>query len=462
MNLVTILGEFMKIKKRQLFDLLIYAFFALFLIFDLFWCLDINGNSYFVIASFIPVLGLCTVAFVKSHGFLTIDQMLYVFVFVFCYYTPLHQYVENTNIHDFSKYSDVDYLLANFIVLLFLGIYLIIRKYGKRTIKFDTFKLEIRVSTNSLCILCLISIASIIWLQQNHALFSLTDTSDYNAGDSLSIVIVKIVRFFPISALLLSLMSIKDKTITGNRKLNAILLVIICTICVIIFFPINGTLSRYLLFGTYLMVLHTLFERNLHKSMIVLAAFIGFALIFLAFNFFKYNSFLNISEFTLGGFDASFIDYDAYQMLMQSFHYVSDYGLLWGMNILTALGCVIPRSIWLGKFDPTGALLADSYGASFNNLSCPIFAEFYLAFGILGVVTFSILFAKLINLIESVNRTRNPFFRALYSISVGMIIPFARGALLPMTSFWVCLVISLVMCSFICVICTNSKKVYPN
>lgn len=458
MNLATLSGEFMKIKKKQLIDCAIYIVFALFVLFDLFQCIVINNNSFLVIVSFVPILGLCTVAFVKSKGFLTIDQMLYVFVFVFCYYTPLHQYVENTNIHQFSRYSDMDYLFANFIILMFFGIYLIIRKYGKPSIRINAFRLKIMVNTNSLWFLCLISIASIMWLQLNHALFSLTETSDYNAEDSISIVIVKIVRFLPVSALLLTLMSIKDKTITGNRKLNTILLVIICIACIIIFFPINGTLSRYLLFGTYLMVLHTLCERNSHKSLIIMTAFFGFALIFPAFNFFKYNSFSNIGEFKLGGFDASFIDYDAYQMLMQSFQYVSDYGVLWGMNILTALGCIIPRSIWKGKLDPTGALLADSYGASFNNLSCPIFAEFYLAFGILGVVIFSILFAKLINLIESGNKASNSFLRALYSVSVGMIIPFARGAMLPMTSFWVCLVVSLVICSIICMIFTSNRR----
>lgn len=448
----------MRIKKKQLIDFVIYTAFAVFTVFDLFQCIDANNNSFLVIASFFPILGLCIGAFIKSKGFLTIDQMLYVFVFVFCYYTPLHQYVADANIHGFSRYSDADYLFANFIILLFLGIYLIIRKYGKQKIKFSTFNLKIAVNTNALCILCLISIASIIWLQLNHALFSLSDTSDYNAGDSLGIVIVKIVRFLPISALLLSLMSIKDNTISGSRRINAILLAMITIICIVIFFPINGTLSRYLLFGTYLMVLHTLCEYNSHKSLIVLTAFLGFALIFPAFNFFKYNSISNIGEFELGGFDASFIDYDAYQMLMQSFHYVSDYGLLWGMNILTALGCIVPRSIWRGKLNPSGALLADSYGASFNNLSCPIFAEFYLAFGILGVIVFSIMFAKLINIIESGNKTNNSFLRALYSVSVGMIIPFARGAMLPMTSFWVCLVISLVMCSFFCALCMRYRK----
>lgn len=448
----------MKIKKRQLPDLIIYSIFILFVIFDFLQCVTICDRSYLVLASFFPISVVCIVAFVKSQGFLTIDQMLYVFIFVFCYYTPLHQYIDRTNIHNFSTYFDEDYLFANFVILIFFCTYLIIRKYGKRSIKFNTFRLKIKVNTNSLFVLCLVSIISVIWLQKNNALFSLADTSGYNAGDSLSIVIVKIIRFLPISALLLSLMSIKDKTIMGNRKTNAILLTIISSACIIIFFPINGTLSRYLLFGAYLMVLHTLFEHNSHKSLIVLSAFVGFFLIFPAFNFFKYNSLSNISEFKLGGFDASFIDYDAYQMLMQSFHYVSDHGLLWGMNILTALGCVIPRSIWKGKLNHTGALLADSYGASFNNLSCPIFAEFYLSFGVLGVVIFSILFAKLINLIESGNKTSNSFLRALYSISVGMIIPFSRGALLPMTSFWVSLVVSLVICSIVCIIFMGNRR----
>lgn len=447
----------MEIRKSQLFDCIIYVGFILLLVIDFIDCVSSN-NSFLVFVSFLPTLVLCIYSFIKSKGFLTIDQMLYVFVFMFCYYTPLHQYTENANLHHFTSYSDLDYLFANLIIFLFLSIYLLVRKYGKKTNKFDNYKFTIRVNTNALLLLCVISIISIVWLYVNHALFSWTDISNYNEGDSLGIVIVKIVRFLPVSALLLSLMSIRDKTISGTKLINYFSLFIICIICAIIFFPINGTLSRYLLFGTYLMILHTLFENSLHKSYIIIAVFLGFYFVFPAFNFFKYNSLSDISVFRLGGFQASFIDYDAYQMLMQSFHYVSDNSFLWGMNIITALACIIPRSIWKGKLNQSGVIIADSYNASFNNLSCPLFAEFYLAFGVLGVIILTIFFAKLINSFDSGNRTDNSFFRAVYSISVGMIIPFARGALLPMTSFWVCLVISLVACSCVCVISTKGKR----
>jgi len=446
-----------KIKKSEVLDYTIYIGLIALVLIDFIDCIS-SADSFIVVCSFIPIVTLCIYAFLKSTGFVTIDQMMYVFVFMFCYYTPLHQYIEGANIHNFSQYTDGDYLFANFIIILFFLIYLFVRKYGNKNKWVGKYKLNIRVNSNVLFVFSVLSIISIAWLYLNHALFSLSDTSGYNEGDSLSIIIVKILRFIPVAALLLTLMSIKDKTISGKKALRHILLTAISGICIVIFFPINGTLSRYLLFGTYLMIIHTVFERSPHKSYIIVAAFLGFYFVFPAFNFFKYNTLSDIGAFRFGGFKASFNDYDAYQMLMQAIHYVRDYGILWCKNIITAIGCIVPRSIWTGKLSHSGALLADSYGGSFNNLSCPIFAEYYLAFGIPGVMFFSFIFAEIINYFETANRTRDSFFRAMYSISVGMIIPYARGALLPMTSFWVCLIIALSICSVICMLCAKEGK----
>ena len=63
--------------------------------------------------------------------------------------------------------------------------------------------------------------------------------------------------------------------------------------CLIIFFPLNGTISRYLLFGTYLMILHALFENYNHRSIILIIAFLGFYYVFPAFNFFKNGIMIN-------------------------------------------------------------------------------------------------------------------------------------------------------------------------
>lgn len=439
----------MVIRKSQLFDFIVYLFGAIFLIIDLVNCIS-KTSSIFVVLSFVPILFITLYIFFREDGFLTIDQMLSVYLFMFCYYTPLHQYVDNVNIHGFSPITTTDYAFANLLIILFLLMYVLGRKVRKKNHNLQKFTFNIRLNSISLLILAVLSIGCVLWLQSKHVLFSLNEVASISSDKSLSVVILKIIRFIPISSLLLYLYALKDKTISGSYKFNTLMFAVIGIVCFIIFFPINGTISRYLLFGTYLMILHALFERYNHKSIILIIAFLGFYYVFPAFNFFKFHSIDEIGQFALGGFDSSFIDYDAYEMFVQSIHYVSKEGLLWGKNIITALLCFIPRKIWTGKLNQSGALVAGYYGTSFTNLSCPIYAEFYLAFGVLGIVFFSYLFARLVNFIEEGNKTNNTFFRSVYSISVGMTIPLSRGALLPMTSFFISLVISLIICCLVC------------
>lgn len=443
----------MVIRKSQLFDTTVYLCGAVFLIIDLINCVS-KATSLLVVLSFIPILFITIYIFFREDGFLTIDQMLSVYLFMFCYYTPIHQYIDNVNIHGFSPITTSDYIFANLLIILFLLMYVLGRK-ARKNHNLQKYIFKIRLNSLSLLILAILSVGCVLWLQNKHALFNLNEIVSISADESLSVVILKVVRFIPISSLLLFLYALKDKTISGSYKFNILMFLIIGFVCLIIFFPLNGTISRYLLFGTYLMLLHALFEKYNHRSIILIIAFLGFYYVFPAFNFFKFHSLNEIGQFALGGFDSSFIDYDAYEMFVQSIHYVSKEGILWGKNIITALLCFIPRKVWTGKLNQSGALVAGYYRASFTNLSCPIYAEFYLAFGILGIVFFSYLFARLVNVIEEGNKTNNTFFRSVYSVAVGMIIPLSRGALLPMTSFFISLIVALTICCTFCKLCAR-------
>lgn len=438
------------LNKKNLPDYIIYSVVIILISLD-YLSLVFSHKFTIVYITFLPILVISLYGFLKNKGFLTIDQMVYVFSFVFCYYTPIHQYANNINIHNFSVYSDFDYVWANILIAIFFIIYLLTRKIGKKKI-YNKSNFSIYLSNTNMFMLMIISSFSLVWLYLNHSLFSFADTSSLLNGDSLSVVILKIIRFIPVSSLLLYIYSKKDRTIKGNKSINSFFTIIIVLTCVVIFFPLNGTISRYLLFGTYIMVLRSIFSDSSHKGYILLAALFGFYFIFPAFNFFKYNTIDNLSQFQLGGFDSGAIDYDAYQMFLQSFHYVQKYGLLWGKNLLTALFCIIPKSIWTGKLNATGEIVANSYNAAFTNLSFPLFAEFYISFNVIGLVIFSYLFGKLINLFESLYKTNNIIFKAIYSINVGMTIVYLRGSLLPMTSFWISLNVALLICSLICII----------
>lgn len=448
----------MKIKQKSLIDVLVYAIFWFLYTCD-FLNMFVQKTSFFVMLTFYIISLLSFYGFIKDKGFLTINKMIYIFIFLFCYYAPIHQFVDGVNIHNYAPFSDYEYLFANFLIIIFVSIYMITWRYYKGskifTIKsMNNFYLDKRM----LLILSVISIVCIIYLYKNNQLISFVKIND-DGNDSTSKIILKIIRFFPVSSLMLLIFSIKDNCLKCGKKLKIFYILILGIISFLIFFPLNGTIGRFLLFGTYIIIASCCFDKNKHNSIILIIFIIGFYYIFPAFNFFKYNSITEISKFVLGGFDPNQIDYDAYQLFMQTIRYVSNNGWVWGINIISAFLNFIPRSIWKSKFIPSGQIIAENFNARFSNVSCPVFAEFYLAFGIFGLVLGSIFFACVLKIIENGGKKNNYLFKGYYCISVGIIFSYMRGAMLPVSSFWLCLNISYTCAFFICRFLKGKNKI---
>jgi hypothetical protein len=81
-----------------------------------------------------------------------------------------------------------------------------------------------------------------------------------------------------------------------------------------------------------------------------------------------------------------FGDYDAYQQLLNVVVYVRSWGVSYGQNILGALLFWVPRSIWINKPLGTGMIVATALGYLNTNVSAPLWAEGYYAFGVVGVI----------------------------------------------------------------------------
>jgi len=79
-------------------------------------------------------------------------------------------------------------------------------------------------------------------------------------------------------------------------------------------------------------------------------------------------------------------DFDAFQQLMNTIVYVDIYGLEYGRQFLSSLFFWVPRFLWEGKSQASGLMVAESLGYSFTNLSSPLWAEFYIDFGLLGLI----------------------------------------------------------------------------
>lgn len=453
----------MKIKKQQIIDVLIYLIFCIIFVTD--WIVvSLQSNKpIFVLLSFLPVGVMSFVGFIKDKSFISIDVMIYIFMFLFAYYAPLHQYITNANIHNYATFTDLEYLFGNIIVLLFLLTYMITRGYlRKKRKKIIVKEREFHINDYSAVILMLGCIFCLIWLYSKGEILSLSSFIDDTVessidNDSLSGIITRIIRFFPAASVFVFMSTMKKNNFNTGKVIKYISNVVIYIIFFIVFNPIGGTMNRYMLFGTFVMLLANIFENSKHKSYVIIAAIFGFYFVFPAFNFFKFNSVFNISQFVWGGFDVNTNDYDSYQVMLQAIRHVHNNGITFGKNILSAVLCIIPRSIWHGKSLPSGQLIAETINAHFTNLSCPLFAEFYLAFGLIGVFIGTVLFANLIKIIEYGKQKDNYYYRGLYYIIIGMAVSYMRGSMLPMTSFLYCWIISFSIVYFICIEC--KKKV---
>ncbi len=79
-------------------------------------------------------------------------------------------------------------------------------------------------------------------------------------------------------------------------------------------------------------------------------------------------------------------DYDAYQMILNTVKVVEDDGITYGRQLAGAVLFWVPRKFWGNKPYGSGQFIAESLRYNYTNLSCPLWAEAFINFGMLGVI----------------------------------------------------------------------------
>lgn len=196
-------------------------------------------------------------------------------------------------------------------------------------------------------------------------------------------------------------------------------------------------LARYYLFGIVLFfVVQTLnFHRSSARFFLTLTFVAGalFAMPYvdsltrnrggqLADSFSEYlNDYLNSGDF------------DGLQSIQNAVIYVDDNGTEKGRQLLSATLFFVPRTIWPGKAEPSGVITSRAAGFEFNNISQPLPSEFYVDFGMWGVVVLTLLLgfgmARLDGWIHR-NWEAGPRARMIAGIVVAFGIILMRGTLL--------------------------------
>ena len=458
----------MKISKKNIIDFLIYM--IIIVLMSIFYLANAIGSrndlSLLVVFTFIIIGIIGFLMYVLDKRYLSINKLIGVFVILFCSMAPYYQYCSRYNIWGLTSFDNNDYIQANLLIILFLVVFLISyyfinQKLKKKIIKekkFETQKINDKKTLTSfiLFVFIFLSLVSLVYLFVSGNLIDFDGNTVEKS--SLEIFSLKIFYYFPISCFLYFIYENRKGNVKLSKFEKNLFIFIILLIIVIIFFPFNGSVSRYLLLGTYIALFYALSYKFKHSSFVLLAFAIGFYLIFPAMNFFKYHSILDIAEFKLGGFDFNSADYDAYQIFMMTIKYVKTNGILYGKNFLSAIFCLIPRTLWESKLEQTGSIIANYYGGSFTNLSCPFFAESYAAFGSIGIVFITPILAYLIIKIETKAITGSTIAKCLETSLLGLIIYYMRGALLPTTSFLIGVFLSSIIVYFIVRILQSYKN----
>ena len=187
-----------------------------------------------------------------------------------------------------------------------------------------------------------------------------------------------------------------------NRKRKSILIksnfYLFCLIIMLITLNIIAAnpmyTSRYW-YGT--VVIGTLFVfikwRKLTLTTIIFAFLIGFLFVFPYADAYRYGEFnietKNLEATLLNG------DYDAFQQVMNSQKYTDMYGYSYGKQFLVSVLFWIPRSIWPDKPVGSGVTIGEGLGYNFTNISAPLWAEFNINFGMIGVILCFLLYGMI-------------------------------------------------------------------
>jgi hypothetical protein len=121
------------------------------------------------------------------------------------------------------------------------------------------------------------------------------------------------------------------------------------------------------------------------RAFIVLGTSLGMLFIYPLSTFFKKTTTqANLDAVGVDTFTG--IDFDGYQTTINAMSYVQERGISWGEHIIAAFAYFVPRAIWEGKPVPASIDVSAARGYVFQNLSLPLWGEFYLDLGAIGMV----------------------------------------------------------------------------
>ena len=350
-----------------------------------------------------------------------INTILWIFCIIFFVIVPFVGYREGFGFQmDYVKY-EYDVSIALFIIIIFLSSYLLGYKIRSNLaiviIDSNRRRMALSLFGTAIFIFGFFYLVVKVNLYGWESLFFRGDTGFILHGKSL----VQIERYFirPLFFFNFILMGVSYSIKMENINKRVFFLPLIYGIlAAIMLFPLSVprfigicsllTLLAYLVFIYNKKSFYSKYHSRVITSLIFLGIiFSGVLNVFRnGYSFFILNGF---NEFNMWSFFKSG-HFDAFENLTSLIGYTHSKGIVFGENLIGALFFFIPRSLWQDKPVGTGTFLYDHNVLNYDyidtgntNIGMPIIGEFYLSGGVLFVVIFGFLFARLIKLLESIS-----------------------------------------------------------
>ena len=221
-------------------------------------------------------------------------------------------------------------------------------------------------------------------------------------------------------------------------------LMLVGTIVLLLNNPIS---SARFAFGTSALSILSIFlaKKRLSALWIPLSLLFGFFTLFPLLNIARSKTLAEgAAGFKLNTYAAQLSggDFDAYTVMLDTMNYVdAGPGPRGGLGISSAVLYLVPRDVWFGRSKGSGIDLGEYYQFVLKNLSCPLPAEGYFDFGIIGVFGYAMLFATYCGLLDRWYWRRPgtelpPLtFAIIYPTLIGGTIILLRGSLHPILAF---------------------------
>ncbi|EXM40996.1 hypothetical protein RASY3_02440, partial [Ruminococcus albus SY3] len=340
---------------------------------------------------------------VKKGRRYSISMICSFFVYIFVFIAGGYEYLKNKFSYNIVA-SDSEIAFSNLLILLWQILFFISPIFTRNTriiLNFDR-KSNLTISASSkkiLIILCFIIGLIYVAINGVGVLFNRTYNNENFAASTQALTsILKILKNG------LGMWTLYICAIDYKKNHTSSLYVLFSFMACIILIPPLATARTFVLitYGGFFLIMSKRLKKGMNFFLLILFLDLFAAPVFNLFrNGFSGDKALLFN--TLSDFKDSFLksDYDAYTMFLGSVKYVSNYDITYGLQLLSAILFFVPRSLWKNKAIGSGAtVMAALKTANVSNISCPIFAEAYINFGLVGIVIFSLFLGNIVYKID--------------------------------------------------------------